>query len=277
MPEGLVGEALPGALWPVEVPSVLGVDDAMDHERVQREERRDFYDVLVDHRVSVRYPPFACRAFRSRKVVVVSSSPDSVGREQPKWGWPRPGRQIYEHFLAGFAQLGDQLDGRVKVLHQGLLEARGVANAIELEQPGPSSEPTDDRVAKVAIVLRDAKTQEGGLNAPVEAHTAGLVLHGRGVDAGRARAALGVPTFQAPFAIHVGLAAALALLARAELGARAAAPELGSDPLPRLLSHGDVGPPGRRQSTLPGLVVAPEGREPNAQACLPFLRPVFKR
>ncbi len=82
----------------VELLRVPGVDQAVQHERVERVERAGLHDAPEGVGVAVGDPPLAVGP-DARKVVVVSAAPDRVGVAQPpratgtfRWSGSRRGR-----------------------------------------------------------------------------------------------------------------------------------------------------------------------------------------
>ena len=75
----------------VEALRLAREDDAVEHQRVEREQRAEADDAAVRVRVAIGDPSLAIAADAGERVVI-AAAPDRIGRDQPERRRPRPGR-----------------------------------------------------------------------------------------------------------------------------------------------------------------------------------------
>lgn len=136
----------------------LGVsreDETVQHQRIQREERTLFDDPAIELGVTISDPALAIRADAS-ETVVVASTPDRIGVEQPERRGIGSGCKVDVEIGLFRAQFSDEMNGGVEVAVK--LAARndlvGIAGAIEFELvDAVFLNQIETRVSKVAVIL----------------------------------------------------------------------------------------------------------------------------
>src|SRR5271165_1746955 len=117
-----------------EMGRLLSVDDAVQHERIEREEPAAFDDFVVRVSVAVSDPALAVGP-DSGKVGVVAATPDGVGIEEPEGRRIGSGGEIDEQVWLQPAEVADEVKRRVEVATErtSLDHLIDVSGAIELE------------------------------------------------------------------------------------------------------------------------------------------------
>src|SRR5271165_7533408 len=93
---------------------LLSVDDAVQHERVEREEPAAFDDFVVRVSVAVSDPALAVGS-NSGKVGVVAATPDGVGIEEPEGRGIGSGREIDKQVGLQPTKVADEVKRCVEV------------------------------------------------------------------------------------------------------------------------------------------------------------------
>src|SRR5271165_222522 len=117
-----------------EMGRLLSVDDAVQHERIEREESAAFDDFVVRVSVAVSDPALAVGP-DSGKVGVVAAAPDGVGVEEPEGRRIGSGSEIDEQVGLQPAKVADQVKRCVKVAAEraSLDYLIDVSGAVEFE------------------------------------------------------------------------------------------------------------------------------------------------
>ena len=117
-----------------EIVRLLRVDDAVQHERVERIERAAHNDVFVGLLVAIG-DPLLTPASHAVEVVVVAAAPDGVRIAQPEGRGLGSGGEIDEDVRFLLAQPLDEVNGRreIAVKQAAGKHSAGVAGAVELE------------------------------------------------------------------------------------------------------------------------------------------------
>ena len=153
----------------VEAVGVAGIDQPMEHERVERKERPLLHDPLVGVGVAVGDPALPIRA-DAGEVVVFPTPPDRVGVPQEERRGIRAGREVHIHVGLGGAKIADQGDHGVEVAVEGAAGdgMRHVARAVELELVhAVGADHVEARLAEALVILRSRQRESSfvGLEA----------------------------------------------------------------------------------------------------------------
>src|SRR5581483_5444542 len=121
---GVVGEAV----------GVAGIDDAVEHEGVQRIEFAAANDFLMDIIVPVGDPALALRFGAGDKGMILAAAPDGIGVKKPKGGGPGAGGLVNVEVGLDVAQFGDKAQHGFEIATAGGgVEAVVDTNTVEFE------------------------------------------------------------------------------------------------------------------------------------------------
>ena len=117
-----------------EVLGKLGVDEAVEHERVEGEEWAAANDVFVGLCIAIGDPALAGSA-DAGEVMVFAAAPDGVGIEEPEGRGCSAGGEVDEDGGLLLPEALNEMDGGVEVAVEGAAgeDSVGVAGAVELE------------------------------------------------------------------------------------------------------------------------------------------------
>ena len=97
-----------------EVFGLFGVDDAMEHERIERKQRSAEHDIAIGLLVAIGHPLLAPGTLAG-EVMIFARAEDCVGIAQPERRWPGPGGQVDEDLGIGLAQAFNEMNGGGKI------------------------------------------------------------------------------------------------------------------------------------------------------------------
>ena len=136
-------------------------DEAVQHERIHREQRALFDHPAINLRVAIGDPALAVGA-DAGEAVVLAAAPDRIGIEQPEWRRISSGREVDVKVGLFRAQFADQMDGGVEVAVElaSFDDLVRVAGAVELELVHAIFlDHVEARIAEVAIVFRPGQRE----------------------------------------------------------------------------------------------------------------------
>src|SRR5580658_5701839 len=93
---------------------LLGIYDAMQHKRIEREERPPAHDIAIGLLIAIGDPLLAPSALAC-KVMIFTGTKDCVGIAQPERRWPGTGGQVYEDLGICLPQAFNQMNGGGKI------------------------------------------------------------------------------------------------------------------------------------------------------------------
>src|SRR5882757_4848049 len=113
---------------------LIGIDDPMQHQGVQRKQRSALHNIAISLRISIR-DPFLSPASFACKAMVLARTPDRIRIAQPERGRLGSSRQVDKELTVLLPQTLDQMNrGReVAVKDASRKHLAGIARTIELE------------------------------------------------------------------------------------------------------------------------------------------------
>ena len=112
----------------------FGVNNAMEHQGIQRIQIATANDFVINIVVLVGNPALALRGGAAHKIMILAAAPDGVGEEQPERRRPGARGLVDIKIRLERAQLGNELEHGVKIALRAAATGAGIlADTIEFE------------------------------------------------------------------------------------------------------------------------------------------------